>query len=373
MLKVFFTASTSFGGQLINQYKNIIDLIYKNKAKLTSGKQIIEPKLLELDKNLSKDKIFRRETKLIEDSDCIIAEVTKPSLGVGSEIAHALIKNKPVLALVLENNEDKLSPMIKGNPSTNLFLENYNLDNVKFVIKNFLSYILTSKQKKGKLIVIDGGDGSGKSTQSKLLLNYFKTLQIATKFLHFPRYANSFHGKVIAKFLRGEFGDLNAVSPYLISLTYALDRSSVKEEIEDFLKKGGYIICDRYVTSSLAHQAAKVKNKKSREEFLEWLFQLEYKMHRMPKEDIVIHLFVPWKIGMSLTEKIGRRDYLKNVKMDIAEKSVEHRISSEKMYLELSKRYKHWVKIDCFENGKLLPPELIHKKIIQVLKDRHII
>lgn len=371
MIKVYFTASTSFNGQFLKNYQKIIKEIEKNKVKLVSGKQIVFKTLLEKDKQLTPSEIFQRQKKLIEEADCLIAEVTKPSLGVGSEIVYALVHKKPVFGLVLADEEDKISPMIAGNPSDNFFLDHYQLDNLKFKIKDFLDHIKSLKKKKGKLIVIDGGDGSGKTTQAQLLIEYLKKNKIPVKYFDFPRYYQSFHGQTVARFLRGEFGQIDQVSPYLASLAYALDRASAKKEMDDFLKKGGFIIANRYASSNMGHQGAKFADEKQKKEFLKWVYELEYKIHRIPKEDLVIFLYVPWQIGWQLTHKKSERNYLKGGKMDIQEKDLDYRKKVEQMYLELAKQYKHWVKIDCVVNGKILPVEVIHQKIIAVLKEKY--
>jgi len=373
MLNVYFTAATSYDGDLKKQYGKIIYLIKRSGVNILSGEQIIDKKLLNRDKSLTKRQIFERERKSIDQSDCIIAEVSRPSLGVGSEITYALNKEKPVMALVLEGFEDKISPIIAGNPAENLFFEYYNFDKLSFLIRDFFNHIKSTLEKKGRLVVIDGEDGSGKTTQAKLLLEYLKKLKFSTKYLDFPQYQHSFHGKTVAKFLRGEFGTIQQVSPYLISLAYALDRVSAKNEMNLFLKKGGIIISNRYVTSNLAHQSSKFKKEKLREEFLKWLYELEYKVHKMPKEDIVIYLYVPWYIAMKLSHKKKERKYLLDKKKDIHESDPEHRLMTEQMYLYLSHKYKHWVKIDCTIDGKLLSPLLIHKKVIEVLKEKKII
>ncbi len=371
-VKAYFTASTSYDGEYRKNYKKIIEFIKKNGTKLVSGEQIISENLLTKDQKTAKEKIFEREKRMIDSADFVVAEVTRPSHGVGGEIVYALIKNKPVLALVVENHEDKISPMIVGNPSDNLFLEFYNLDNLSYKIRNFIKYIFTTKKRKGSLIVIDGGNGSGKTTQAKLLVNHLKQKLQAVKYVDFPQYYSSFHGKTVAKFLRGEFGQIEEVSPYLASLAYALDRASVKNEMEDFLNKGGIIVANRYATSSMAHQGAKFTDKKQQTEFLKWLYELEYKVHKIPKENIVIYLYVPWQIGQKLTEKKGDRNYL-NGKKDIEEKDIKNRINSEKTYLHLAKKYKHWVKIDCVVDNKILSPKEIHQKVLTELAKKHIL
>lgn len=226
--------------------------------------------------------------------------------------------------------------------------------------------------KNGKLIVIEGGDGSGKTTQAKLLIKYLKKYDNRVKYMDFPQY-KSFYGKTVAKFLRGEFGAIDQVSPYLASLAYALDRAAVKNEMEEFLEKGGYIIANRYATSNMAHQGAKFKDSISQSDFLNWVYELEYKIHRIPKENIVIYLYVPWQIAVTLTRQKGERQYLLGKTKDIHEKDDSHRIAAEKMYIKLARKYKHWVTIDCIENSKILSTAIISEKIINTLKQKRVI
>jgi Thymidylate kinase len=369
MLKIYFTASTSFDGKLKEEYKKIISQIKKRRHILLSGEQIINPKLLEKDANIPKEKLFQREKELIEKADCVVAEVSQPSLGVGGEIVYALVKEKPVLALLLESYENKISPMIAGNPSDNLFLEIYNLDRLSYILSDFFHHIEILKKQKGKLIIIEGGDGSGKATQAQLLVSYLKKKKILVKYFDFPQYYQTFHGQTVARYLRGEFGTLDNISPYLASLAYALDRLSAKEQMEDFLKKGGVIIANRYTPSNMAYQGARFSNEKEQEKFFQWLYELEYKINKIPKENLVIYLHVPWEIGVELTAKKVDRQYLLG-KEDIHEKNIDFRKKVEQMYLHLSKTKKNWVVLNCVENGKILPKEVIHQKVIQILVDK---
>lgn len=373
MLKVYFTASTSYDGDFRSHYREIIRLLNINNCRILSGTQIINQKKLKLDAKLKKTTIFKREIKLIESSDFIVAEVTKPSHGVGSEITFALSHTKPVLGLIYNGTENKISPMLVGNPSENLYLESYSVNRLPYIIKDFIKHVTTQIKRHGKLIVIDGGNGSGKTTQAQLLINYLKKNKISVKSVDFPQYYSSFHGKIVAKFLRGEFGALDQVSPYLSSLAFAVDRASIKREMDDFLAKGGYIVANRYATSSLAHQSAKFTDVKKQNEFLNWLYDLEYKVHKIPKENIVIYLYVPVDFGKKLTAKKGERAYLKGQSEDIEEKDHNYRVATEKMYLQLAKQYKHWYKINCVENNNLLSPEIIHQRIISTLQKEKII
>jgi len=367
-MKIYFTASTSGNGDLVPLYAHIINLIEQHAITLTSGPQIISQKLLSEDKKLSSKQIYDRQQKRIEDSDLVIAETSKPSHGVGGEIVYALSLGIPVLALVHTKFEDHISPMVAGNPSENLFIEYYDEDSIKHKLNDFIKHIEKIKKRKGKLIVIDGGDGSGKTTQAQFLVSYLKKMNVPVKYVDFPQYYKSFHGKTVAKFLRGEFGSMDEISPYLASLAYALDRASIKREMDEFLAQGGIIVANRYATSSMAHQAAKCKTEKEQSEFLKWIYELEYKVHKIPKENLVIYLHVPWKKSLELTHGRDDREYLKGMKQDIAEKNLEHRKASEEMYLSLAKKYRHWKTVECIEKGELLSREEIFKYVITLVK-----
>jgi len=117
----------------------------------------------------------------------------------------------------------------------------------------------------------------------------------------------------------------------------------------------------------MAHQSAKFTSQLERKEYLKWIYELEYNVHRIPKEDIVIYLHVPWKVGLSLSSKKGTRKYLKG-KDDIAEKDIVHRKQTEKMYLSLSKKYKHWKVIDCMKKKKLLSRKEVHQSILKIVE-----
>lgn len=369
-MKIYFTAKTTLNGEK-PRYTGIIEAIHHLGHTIVSGEQIINPQELQKDRKLSSEEIFTREKKRMEEADCIVAEVTTPSSGVGGEIVYALIHNKPVLALFYKDAENQLSPMIAGNPSEHLYLEHYEDDNIAITLKHFFQEVENLKNRKGKLIVIDGGDGSGKATQSELLIESLQKSGQKVKYMDFPRYYSSFHGRVVGRFLTGEFGALDAVSPYLAALAYAIDRAGAKEEMDQWLSSGGVLLCNRYATSSMAHQGAKMPVEKQ-DEFVQWLDEMEYKVHKIPREDVVVYLYVPWKIGYELTLKKEARKYT-NGELDIAEKDMHHRQESEAMYLKLAKERKNWIQIDCVKDGAILPKETIHAKVVEELKKRKII
>jgi dTMP kinase len=370
-MNIYFTATSTVKGDT-QRYKKILTAIRKIKHTIVSGDQIVSERIRALDSGKSPTFIFNREKERIDSADCIVAEVTNPSSGVGGEVVYALVHDKPVLALFYKDADNTLTPMIAGNPSDNLYLEHYEDDNLEIMLKRFFSQVSLMKKRKGKLIVIDGGDGSGKATQSELLSAYLKKRGEHVKYMDFPRYYRSFHGRVVGRFLTGEFGTLDAVSPYLASLAYALDRASAKDEMDTWLSKGGIILSNRYATSSMAHQAAKLPEEKRRD-FIAWLDEMEYKVHKIPREDVVIYLYVPWKIGYGLTLKKESRNYMKG-KLDIAESDMNHRKVTEAMYLKLAKERKNWILIPCVsKDGILLSKEIIHQAIVKSLKDKKIL
>lgn len=235
-----------------------------------------------------------------------------------------------------------------------------------------LDSYLTKHKYPGRLIVIEGSDGSGKTTQLQLLKKYIddNTLK-KTRTVDFPQYYDSFYGKFIARYLRGEFGDLATVNPYLISFPYALDRLSAAKKMYSWLKSGKMVLLNRYTPSNLAHQSSRLKGKE-RETYLEWSLEFEYKENKLPVEDLVIFLYVPYTYAQKLMKNKDRagRAYTKGKTKDIVEGNVTYLKNSEKAYLGLLERFSHWVKIDCVKNGTLMSIEEIHKEVLAVLKKK---
>ena len=320
---------------------------------------------------LSPKDLFDREAKLIASADCMVADVTLPSWGTAFLMEHALSQGKPVLALFYKEAATPLPFMIAGHPA--LYVAHYSKGNIRTVLKKNLDYFVSMTERKGKLVVIDGTDGSGKGTQTELLLKYLDDHQIKNKYIDFPRYYTSFHGQMVGRYLSGEFGSLESSSPYLTSLFYAMDRLTARDEIVDWLEEGNTVVANRYTTSSMAFQTARI-DKDKREEFLKWLYEMEYKEHKLPKEDLVIFLYVPVEISQKLIEQKAKRDYTKGQKKDINEANVAYQKEVLSLYLELSKKYTHWEVIKCTDSqGKLLSIEKVHEKILAALKKHEII
>ena len=227
---------------------------------------------------------------------------------------------------------------------------------------------------KGKLIVIEGSDGSGKSTQLELLKAYFESQGLSYKTYKFPNY-KSFFGRMIARWLRGEYGDLQSTNPYLISELYAQDRKLMKWKFERWMREGKTILLDRYATSNQAHQCGRLP-KSEREKFLRWDIKLEYKINKIPREDIVIYLHVPHETSIKLMQNADRggRTYTKGTHTDMVEKDVQYLKNAEATYNWLAGKFDHWVKIECADaKGKMRSRDAIHTDIKNALAKRSVI
>jgi dTMP kinase len=226
--------------------------------------------------------------------------------------------------------------------------------------------------KKGKMIVIDGADSSGKEVQSRKLVKYLTKQGFKVVFLDFPQYSK-FTGKVVGEYLAGDFGDVNEVHPKLSSYPYAIDRFSRRDEINKWLASGVIIVCNRYVPSNLAFMSAKLPKSK-RKDFIKWEENLEYKVLGIPKEDLVIFLHVPAKIGQELTYKKDEKVYMKGRgRGDIHERNLKFLEEVIKQYQWLSDNRKSFEAIECIRNGQFLPVDEIHNQVVDILRRRKVV
>ncbi len=366
-MKIYFGAAVSLERDTyLPLYKKIVKEIEKLGHEVLS-KHVVDSSI-DPSGGLKPNQIFEREVKSVQRADLMVAEVTAPSWGTALLIEKALDKNIPVIALFYQDNSHELPTMIAGHDE--LYVTHYSKSNLRAVLKKNLRHFEQKRHQTGKLIVIDGADGAGKATQTEMLRQYFKKHKIKNKYISFPRYKTSFHGALVARFLKGEFGGNREVSPYLASLAFALDRLTARDEIEEWLEEGNVVVADRY-TSANAHQASKMP-KDQQEDFIKWLYDMEYKEHKLPKEDIVLFLHVPAEISQKLLNHKSKKKN-NNGEKDEAEKDVKHQQEAIDMYQRFAKKYKHWVVIECVEEGKLLSKTKIHSKIIEVLREKKIV
>jgi len=227
-----------------------------------------------------------------------------------------------------------------------------------------------------KLLVIEGVDGSGKSTQIKILTQHLISNGYYCEFLHFPRTDAPYFGELISRFLRGEFGSLNEVDPYLVALLYAGDRKDAADKIREWLGSNRIVLLDRYTYSNIAYQCAKINDYLLQEKLMKWILKLEFDHFAIPKPDLNIFLDVPF----SFTEKklmSGRsgsdRDYLKGTK-DIHEESLNFQKKVRDVYLKVARSDDRLVVVDCSDkNGLIKTPELISSLIMNLIHMRGII
>jgi dTMP kinase len=220
---------------------------------------------------------------------------------------------------------------------------------------------------RGKLIVLEGIDGSGKRTQLEALARELSVRQVASTEISFPRY-EGFFGKLVARFLNGEFGPLGAVDPHFSALLYAGDRLESKPLLDSALDSGKIVLADRYIGSNLAHQGSRVPAEK-RADFLAWLKQLEYQIYALPAEDLVIYLHVPVAEAHRLIGEKSARHYT-SLRRDLQEADLEHLEAAAAVYDGLS-RQPNWVKIECMDSaGTLRPPAAIHQDVLAAAEAR---
>ena len=224
---------------------------------------------------------------------------------------------------------------------------------------------MKKKKKRGNFFVIEGGDGCGKKTQTKILVDWFNQNSQPTETIDFPqRYA--FFGKLIYEGLEDNlYGDFVSLHPKIASVLWAADRAIAGSKLEGWLSSGKNIVADRYVSANKIHQGGKIHDEKERKDFLEWLDEMEFGQFKIPRPDRVLYLDVPYEISqrlMSERVKKGEANPLKD-KPDQHESNLQHQIDARRsaaaMLIESG-----WTKIQCSDDGiNLLSVEEIHLRI----------
>ncbi len=213
-------------------------------------------------------------------------------------------------------------------------------------------------RRKGNLITIEGGDGSGKTVQTELLVKALQEKGVVTRF-DFPRYEKSIYGKLLKELLVGKHGDFLSLSPYVACLPFALDRVGASQDIKEALQKG-HVICNRYTPSNIGHQCAKLPNEEW-SKLAAFIEQGEYGELGVLPPDFVIYLYVPAEIAATL---IRGDDGVH----DQHEKNLEYQEAVGCVYREFSQRRDNWALIDCAPHGKLLLSEDIHQEVMNALR-----
>ncbi len=256
-----------------------------------------------------------------------------------------------------------------------------------------------ANMKKGKLVVVEGTDGSGKTVQTGLLLKRLLKEGYQVQMTDFPQYGKSFFAHMIEKYLKGEFGwpqDLrdhlkkhprlieksstsgndrsvylesrpDEVNPYLTSLLYAGDRWEAKNQMYKWLEEGSVVISNRYVCSNMAHQGAKICDVVERKKFYKWIETLEHEVYAVPKADLTVYLHVPIEISRVLIKTRLRESEGLKSKMDLHEDDIEYLKRVSDAYVELAASDSSWCTIECAENNQIKSKDTISEEIWHVV------
>ncbi len=224
-------------------------------------------------------------------------------------------------------------------------------------------------QLKGKLIVIEGADGSGKQTQTEKLWQRLRAEGKTVRLITFPDYESN-SSALIKMYLKGDFGsDPLQVNPYAAASFYAADRfASFNRTWGEWYRAGEVIIADRYVTSNMAHQAVKISDQAEQTKFLEWLWDLEFVKFALPVPDTVIFLDVPPQYSLELIRSRNAANMTAPAAKDIHEKNAHYLKSVYQSYLLAQKKY-GWQKINCVRQNEMRSVADIHADIYECVRN----
>lgn len=215
-------------------------------------------------------------------------------------------------------------------------------------------------------IVLEGLDGAGKSTQIRMLRQLFADRGVESEYVHFPRFDSPVYGELIARFLRGEFGGVQEVDPYLVALIFAGDRADAAPQIRQWLAEGKAVILDRYVYSNVGFQCAKLPAGEQRDRLADWIVNLEFGHNALPRPDLSLFLDVPFAFTerkLSEAREGDDRDYLQGAQ-DIHEASLKLQQDVRSVYLASAAKDPSLRVVDCSDaSGAMESPEGIFAKI----------
>ncbi|MEK7139140.1 MAG: thymidylate kinase [Patescibacteria group bacterium] len=219
----------------------------------------------------------------------------------------------------------------------------------------------------GKFIVIDGTDGAGKATQTALLIERLTAAGYNVATTDFPQYGKKSAG-LVEEYLNGKYGQVGEVDPRVASMFFAADRFDASFAIKQWLAEGKVVISNRYVTANMGHQGAQITDPAKRQEFIRWLYDLEYGLFKIPRPDLNIILHVSPEISQQLVDAKGHRDYVGGQKRDIHEASVDHLRAAEQTYLAIATAYPGFKLIECVRDGQIMGREEIAELVWQAVQ-----
>ena len=226
--------------------------------------------------------------------------------------------------------------------------------------------------KKGVFLVLEGGDGAGKSSQLSLLAEFLRKGGRKVLPMHFPRLDARPYGEIIAAYLRGEYGGLDRVHPRLAALLYALDRREARDDLRAALRSGVTVLADRYIFSNLAYQGARMADPEEKMRMMEWVETLEYAQHRVPRPDLSLYLDAPLEFSLAklASARSGAdREYLGRAS-DIHESSRALQEGVRREFLDLAhKRPGEMGVVECRSgDGGMADSATVHSRVIDALR-----
>ncbi|REJ82067.1 MAG: dTMP kinase [Planctomycetota bacterium] len=217
----------------------------------------------------------------------------------------------------------------------------------------------------GRLIAIEGIDGSGKGTQAQRLVQSIEARGQSVRLFSFPRYEQTAFGRRIGHFLNGRYGELNQVDPLLVSLLYAGDRFESKSALQDAIAACDIVVLDRYVPSNIAHQCAK-RTGKDRDDLRQWIENLEYRIYGLPHPDLCLLLDLPVESAQELIAKKQKRTYTEKA-ADLQEADAEYLAAVRDVYLQLAETSENWRRVEVLRDGTVRPVDEIADEVLGVI------
>lgn len=221
----------------------------------------------------------------------------------------------------------------------------------------------------GTLIVLDGADGAGKATQTRLLVDRLSAEGYVVHTLDFPQYTQNHFGRLLRECLDGNRGDFIGMDPRIASTLYAADRFESASTIREWLESGAVVILDRYVSSNMLHQGAKIVDEEELSNFLTWLDAMEHGIFAIPRPDVIVYLEVPFAVRKKLkAEAVAAGKHGADVTVDQAEANDKHQQDSEENAKRLVALHNEWRTVVCVDGEIMLSREAIHEQVYETVK-----
>lgn len=219
----------------------------------------------------------------------------------------------------------------------------------------------------GLLVAIEGIDGSGKGTQATRLYDSLRSAGLRCELLSFPRYRDTRFGAKIGDFLNGRFGNLDQVSPFLVSLLFAGDRFESRKLLLQAIAENDVVVCDRYVASNIGHQAAKVDGAE-RQELIRWVQYIEHELYELPHPDHTIFLDLPARHATKLIALKAQRSYTDQA-ADLQEADAAYLQRVHDVYAQLAATEAGWLRIECLQDEQIKSIDQVAQQVWQTLND----